>query len=63
MLPREASSANSLSNSLFDRQADWLARYQYGLRLSEQGNVVSIGDGIAWISGLPSARMEDVVHL
>lgn len=63
MLQREASSANSSSNSLFDRQADWLAHYQYGLRLSEQGNVVSIGDGIAWISGLPSARMEDVVYL
>ncbi len=63
MLRREASNTNSTSDSFFDRQADWLARYQYGLRLSEQGNVVSVGDGIAWISGLPSARMEDMVHL
>ena len=44
-------------------QAEWLARYRFGLRLSEQGTVVSVGDGIAWISGLPSARMDEIVQL
>ncbi len=44
-------------------QAKWLERYRYGLRLSEQGTVVSVGDGIAWITGLPSASMEEVVQL
>ena len=44
-------------------QAQWLARYRYGLRLSEQGTVASVGDGIAWISGLPSARMDEIVRL
>ena len=44
-------------------QAEWLARYRYGLRLSEQGTVVSVGDGIAWISGLPSARMDEIVQM
>jgi F-type H+-transporting ATPase subunit alpha len=44
-------------------QAQWLSRYRYGLRLSEQGTVVSVGDGIAWVSGLPSARMDEIVQL
>lgn len=35
--------------------------YRFGLRVSEIGRVVSIGDGITWISGLPSAAMDDVV--
>ncbi|MBI5438121.1 MAG: F0F1 ATP synthase subunit alpha [Nitrosomonadales bacterium] len=44
-------------------QAQWLERYRYGLRLSEQGTVASVGDGIAWISGLPSARMDEIVQM
>lgn len=44
-------------------QAEWLAQYRYALRLSEQGTVASVGDGIAWISGLPSARMDEIVQL
>jgi len=44
-------------------QAEWLASYQFKLRLSEQGTVVSVGDGIAWISGLPSARMDETLRL
>jgi F-type H+-transporting ATPase subunit alpha len=48
-------------NSLLDRQADWLAQYHPGLRITEQGRVTSVGDGIAWIAGLPSASMDDVL--
>jgi F-type H+/Na+-transporting ATPase subunit alpha len=48
-------------NGLLERQADWLARYRPGLRITEQGRVVSVGDGIAWIAGLPSASMDDVL--
>jgi len=48
---------------LLDRQASWLEHYQPGLRITEQGSVVSVGDGIAWISGLPSAAMEDILIL
>lgn len=44
-------------------QAQWLKSYRFGLRLSEQGTVVSVGDGIAWISGLPSARMDEIVQM
>ncbi|MEQ1638678.1 MAG: F0F1 ATP synthase subunit alpha [Methylococcales bacterium] len=50
-----------LSEGLLAKQADWLANYQPGLRVSEQGTVVSIGDGISWIKGLPSAAIEDIL--
>jgi F-type H+-transporting ATPase subunit alpha len=32
--------------------------YRFGLRFSERGCVAGIGDGIAWIRGLPSARLD-----
>ncbi|MEI6335952.1 MAG: F0F1 ATP synthase subunit alpha [Methylococcaceae bacterium] len=47
--------------SLLDKQADWLLNYQPGLRISEQGTVVAVGDGISWIKGLPSAAIEDIL--
>lgn len=43
------------------KQHDWLNQYQPGLRIIEQGVVVSIGDGISWIKGLPSAAIEDIL--
>jgi F-type H+/Na+-transporting ATPase subunit alpha len=49
------------SDGLLVRQANWLKNYRPGLRLSERGHVISVGDGIAWISGLPSAAMDDVL--
>ena len=39
------------------RQAQWLERYRPTLRISERGSVISVGDGITWIAGLPSAAM------
>jgi F-type H+-transporting ATPase subunit alpha len=44
-----------------ERQAQWLDGYQLNLRVNEQGSVVSVGDGIAWITGLPSAEMDDIL--
>jgi F-type H+/Na+-transporting ATPase subunit alpha len=41
---------------------DWLHNYRFGLRVTEQGTVVSVGDGIARIDGLPSASMEELLH-
>ncbi len=35
--------------------------YRFRLRLSERGYVVGIGDGIAWIRGLPSARLDELI--
>lgn len=49
------------STDLLEQQAQWLDSYQPGIRIRELGNVVSVGDGIAWISGLPSAAMDDIL--
>lgn len=40
---------------------NWLEHYRFGLRVTEQGTVVSVGDGIARIDGLPSAAMEELL--
>jgi len=45
------------------KQAAWLEDYRLGVRIGERGSVVSVGDGIAWISGLPSAAMDDILVL
>ena len=39
-----------------------LAEYRPGLRIREVGSVVSVGDGVAWITGLPSAAMDEMLH-
>jgi len=46
-----------------ETQRAWLATYAPGLRVAEQGTVVSVGDGIAWIAGLPSATLNGVLEL
>jgi F-type H+/Na+-transporting ATPase subunit alpha len=51
------------ADSLLQKQAEWLEEYRYGMRLTEQGKVISVGDGIAWISGLPSAQMDGLLVL
>jgi F-type H+-transporting ATPase subunit alpha len=43
------------------RRGAWLERYEPRLRIREQGTVVSVGDGIAWIDGLPSAALDEVL--
>lgn len=52
--------ANS-PQSLFNSVDNWLDHYQLKLQLSELGNVVSVGDGITWISGLPSVTMDEIL--
>ncbi|MCG6942661.1 MAG: F0F1 ATP synthase subunit alpha [Thiohalocapsa sp.] len=46
----------------FARTSGWLQDYALALRVTEQGSVVSVGDGIAWISGLPSAAVDEVLY-
>jgi len=48
-------------NKLLQKQHEWLNRYHPKLRIKEQGVVVSVGDGITWIKGLPSAAIEDIL--
>lgn len=47
--------------SALARQAAWLRDYRPGLRVQEQGTVISVGDGIVWIKGLPTAAIDDVL--
>ena len=53
--------AETSASTLLDKQARWLENYRYGVHLSEQGQVISVGDGITWISGLPSAQMDGLI--
>ena len=46
---------------LLDQRQRWLEGYRFGLRVAEIGRVDSVGDGIAWISGLPSAAIDDIL--
>lgn len=43
-------------------RSQWLAAYQPQLRISEIGKLAAIGDGIAWIEGLPSAAMDQILR-
>jgi len=52
---------NAPAPQLLQRQADWLSRHRLGMRVGEQGVVASVGDGVAWIKGLPSAAMDELV--
>ena len=54
--------SNGDAASPAQRQRRWLDGYRFGLRIDEQGTVVSVGDGIAWIAGLPSAAMDEILH-
>lgn len=54
-------SANIKAAELINQQADWLNDYSPNLRIREQGKVISIGDGIVWITGLPSAAIDDIL--
>ncbi len=46
-----------------ETRASYLTDYRFELRVRERGEVISIGDGIAWISGLPSAAIDQLLAL
>lgn len=50
-------------NQLLEGRTDWLRDYHFQLRVFEQGIVVAVGDGVAWIEGLPSAAMDEILDL
>ena len=49
------------SGSPLDKRSAWLEQYTFGLRITETGRLVSVGDGIVWVSGLPSVAMDDIL--
>ncbi len=50
------------ASPLLSRLANRIGDYDFGLRIAEYGRVLSLGDGIAWISGLPSAGMDELLR-
>jgi len=52
---------NDLTQDFFKTVDDWLSSYKLDVKISEVGNVVSVGDGIAWISGLPTATLDEIM--
>jgi F-type H+-transporting ATPase subunit alpha len=48
-------------SSLLDSRAAWIDAYRPAMRIRERGRIVSVGDGIAWISGLPSAAIDELL--
>ncbi len=44
------------------RAAHWCAGHGFGVSLAERGTLVSVGDGIVWVTGLPSAGVDDVLE-
>lgn len=43
------------------RTAARVADYRPHLRVTEQGSLISVGDGIAWVRGLPSAAVDEIL--
>lgn len=48
--------------SLLHSQTERVAQFRFGLTVQEQGTVLSVGDGVAWVSGLPSAEMDEILN-
>ncbi|BBP46905.1 ATP synthase subunit alpha 1 [Thiosulfatimonas sediminis] len=55
------STINKPPTEFLDRIDNWLDDYRFELKLTERGNVVSIGDGIVWVKGLPTAQMDEII--
>ncbi|WP_237065013.1 F0F1 ATP synthase subunit alpha [Microbulbifer guangxiensis] len=58
---QESLQGQTVSGDLLDQREKWLQSYHPGLRIREQGRVVSVGDGIAWVAGLPSVAIDDIL--
>lgn len=53
----------TLALSPLAARSEWIKNYRLAARVGEQGRVVSVGDGIVWIDGLPSAAIDEVLRL
>lgn len=52
-----------LQHSLIASRRRWLDEYEFSVRVSELGKVASVGDGIIWIEGLPTAAIDEVLRV
>ena len=49
------------SYSVLNRIQNRIKNYQFKIRLSEEGIISSVGDGIVWIKGLASAAIDEII--
>jgi F-type H+-transporting ATPase subunit alpha len=56
-VPAEAAPASAIELS-----AARVRGYRFALRVAERGRVLSVGDGVVWIDGLPSAAMDELLR-
>lgn len=49
--------------SPLEQKAKWVERYRFAPEVAEFGRVISVGDGIAWVDGLSSAAIDDLLEL
>jgi len=54
--------AETAAASAIERSAARVRGYRFALRVAERGRVLSVGDGVVWIDGLPSAAMDELVR-
>ncbi len=55
-------SAEAATASALERNAAQVRGYRFALRVAERGRVLSVGDGVVWIDGLPSAAMDELLR-
>ncbi|WP_020406423.1 F0F1 ATP synthase subunit alpha [Hahella ganghwensis] len=61
----DENTCNDTNNALLsalEKASDWVANYQPDIRIQERGTLISVGDGVAWIKGLPSARIDELLN-
>ncbi|VVM05926.1 F-type H+-transporting ATPase subunit alpha [Methylacidimicrobium cyclopophantes] len=49
--------------SPLEQKANWVEQYRFSPEVAEFGRITSVGDGIAWIDGLSSAAIDDLLEL
>ncbi len=49
------------NHSILEHQRQRIENYHFEVRRSEVGHVVSVGDGIIWIAGLPTAAIDEIL--
>lgn len=54
---------NGETDNLLEKRRRFLGNYDLSIRITEIGRVHSVGDGIIWIEGLPTAAIDELLIL
>jgi F-type H+/Na+-transporting ATPase subunit alpha len=58
-----AMAMNNKETSLIASRQQWVDQYCFAIRASEVGRVASVGDGVVWIEGLPTAAIDEILSV